>query len=408
MNTATVKNAALYTLRDGVLEYNCTHSAPVAADATVRGCGISTAGRLRAIMGAADMPKTVHSTATGRRKLRFFVVADLTFNEKGEIAAIGVKSISRRPVVGISWKQNEIKADYENMAEILERSGAYALYLPRITKEEGAAKVLDQLDGVLATGGVDINPAIFGEKQTPHGTQKCNDPRDISDLLLVRNAVRLDIPLLAICRGSQMLSAALGGKLIQDVPYYLGQKVQKGEISPSRVTRVLSGRLRPEDEAVADMGYVIWDENDQPAGATYDRETDTYMEGCGCKEGHLRVEVDGLCHSGGIGFHGDTTISKNSKWLYTINGGERLDLITTSHHQAVDSDRLGEGLTVVATSCDGIVEATEYQQNLFCLGVQYHPEKDSLRNHTEVEMNQDKCCEYFRTLVRYALMYSLR
>ncbi|MBQ5782661.1 MAG: gamma-glutamyl-gamma-aminobutyrate hydrolase family protein [Oscillospiraceae bacterium] len=407
MNTSTTKNAALYTLRDGVLEYNCTHSAPVAADAAVKGCGINNIARLELVMGKADMPLPTLSYKAGKRTLKFFVTADLTFNEKGEITDINVKNISRRPVVGISWKQNEIKADYENMAEILERSGAYAVYLPRITKEEGAAKVLGQLDGVLATGGVDINPAVYGEKQTPHGTQKCNDPRDISDLLLVRNAVRLDIPLLAICRGSQMLSAALGGKLVQDVPYYLGQKVQKGEISPSRVTRVLSGRVSPDDDAVADMGYVMWDENGQPAGATYDRETDTYMEGCGCKEGHLRVEIDGLCHSGGSGFHGDTTISKNSKWLYRINGGERLDLITTSHHQAVDPDRLGEGLTVAATSCDGIVEATEYRQNLFCLGVQYHPEKDSLRNHTEVEMNQDKCCEYFRTLTRYALLYSL-
>ncbi|MBR5251738.1 MAG: gamma-glutamyl-gamma-aminobutyrate hydrolase family protein, partial [Oscillospiraceae bacterium] len=384
MNTSTTKNAALYTLRDGVLEYNCTHSAPVAADAAVKGCGISSAGRLCAIMGREDMPKTVHSATTGRRKLRFFVVADLTFNENGEISAIGVKSISRRPVVGISWKLDEIKADYENMAEILERCGAYAVYLPQVKTACEASAVLENIDGILMTGGVDVNPAVYGEKQTPHGTQKCNDARDTSDIHYIQQAVKADIPLLAICRGSQLLSAALGGKLIQDVPYYLGQKVQKGEISPSRVTRVLSGRLSPDDEAVADMGYVIWDQNGQPAGATYDRETDTYMEGCGCKEGHLRVEIDGLCHSGGSGFHGDTIISKNSKWLYRINGGEKLDLITTSHHQAVDPDRLGEGLTVVATSCDGIVEATEYQHNLFCLGVQYHPEKDSLRNHTEV------------------------
>ena len=81
--------------------------------------------------------------------------------------------------------------------------------------------------------------------------------------------------------------------------------------------------------------------------------------------------------------------------------------MSTSHHQAVDPDCLGKGLTVAAVAEDGIVEAIEYRRNLFCLGVQYHPEKDALRNQTDVEMNQDECNAYFRTLVKYALAYSL-
>ena len=52
----------------------------------------------------------------------------------------------------------------------------------------------------------------------------------------MQQAIELDVPLLAVCRGEQGLNVALGGGLIQDVPYYLGQKVQAGEIDESRVT----------------------------------------------------------------------------------------------------------------------------------------------------------------------------
>ena len=59
-------------------------------------------------------------------------------------------------------------------------------------------------------------------------------------------------------------------------------------------------------------------------------------------------------------------------------GGETLDGVASWHHQVVNPDRVGDGLTVVSTAEGGIIEALEYQANDFTLGVQFHPEADAL------------------------------
>ena len=67
-------------------------------------------------------------------------------------------------------------------------------------------------------------------------------------------------------------------------------------------------------------------------------------------------------------------ISKDSKWLSGIFGGaETIELVATAHHQSVNPDKLGNGLTVAARSSDGIIEAIEHQGSLFALGLQWHP-----------------------------------
>ena len=64
--------------------------------------------------------------------------------------------------------------------------------------------------------------------------------------------------------------------------------------------------------------------------------------------------------------------------LYDIVGGTTLDNVASWHHQAVNPDRVGDGLTVVSSAADGVIEALEYQDNHFALGVQFHPEADAL------------------------------
>jgi putative glutamine amidotransferase len=86
-----------------------------------------------------------------------------------------------------------------------------------LSLDEPTATALDGVDGLLLTGGDDVDPAIYGE--APHPTYDLSEPgRDAFEIDLVRRALDADLPVLAICRGLQVLNVALGGTLIQDIP----------------------------------------------------------------------------------------------------------------------------------------------------------------------------------------------
>lgn len=412
-----VSDALLYTLtEENILQYNVVCSAPLAPKAFVEGCGIHHFDELKEQLGIPDAPAQVYGTQLGHRTLNKAVTADLTLNAQGEILSVCVKQIASRPKVGISWKKEELDALYPQFAETLERNGGYAVFLPCATSEEEADRVLDDIDGILMTGGGDFRPALFGQIQTPHGSQRWNRIRDKSDLLMTRRAIARDIPLLGICRGAQGLNIALGGTLIQDIPLYLGQKLLEGAFPVERVTTVLSGQLPGQREKVQDLGYHYADKVTKRFVPSYCEETGTYRPECGCQEGHLRIWIDGLRHGkeqGGPGYHplykginNETfVIDPNSKWLYNIIGSETMEFITSTHHQAVDPDGLGEGITIAAMASDGIVEAIEYKRNLFALGVQWHPERDALHYFHGFPVDQQLCNAPLRALVDYARIY---
>jgi putative glutamine amidotransferase len=82
---------------------------------------------------------------------------------------------------------------------------------------ESPRAVLEQIDGVLLTGGGDVDPVFYGEER--HPTVYDAEPgRDEFEIDLARRAVAADLPVLAICRGSQVLNVAAGGTLVQDIP----------------------------------------------------------------------------------------------------------------------------------------------------------------------------------------------
>lgn len=409
---SVVEGAVLYRVTDdGELEYNVVHAAPLGDGVAVTdasGSGISDIDALLEVMGKADTPATVLSTDPGERTLGKCVRADITLSSAGKVSAIDVTSVSERPIVGISWKKDEIGDDYQGFAQAFERNGALAVYMPQVTDDASAQEALSAIDGLFETGGEDWNPALYGESQTPHGSSGWNDARDTSDIAYMTSAIAMDLPMLTVCRGTQGLNVALGGALIQDIPSYLAQKVVDGEIDPSRVT-VVSGTLPSGGETVQDTGYRMYDESTGEFVKTYDKDTGEYLEGSGCEEGHLRVQVDGIVHSGGDGYHeldagiDGIGISPDSKWLYDIAGSESVSLVATAHHQAIDPDRLGEGLTVVASSSDGIVEAVEHQDSTFVLGLQWHPERDALGDARGVDVDNDLCNAFLAALVSYAL-----
>lgn len=409
---STIEGAALYQVsEENGLEYNVTRAAPLATDVIVSdasGNGIDSLDALLDAMGEADAPAAVLSTDPGERAIGSFVRADVTLDDDGNVSAIAVASVSARPVVGISWKRDEVRDDYQGFAEAFERNGAIAVFMPQVTSNDEAAKALSAVDGLFETGGEDWNPSLYGQEQTPHGSSHWNDARDTSDIAYMQTAIETDLPLLCVCRGMQGLNVALGGALIQDIPSYLAQKVIDGEIDQSRVTGVLSGTLPGGDEPAQDTGYQKYDEATGEYTATYDKDTGKYLEGSGCEEGHLRVQVDGIVHSGGDGYHelaegtDGIGISPDSKWLYAIAGAESIDLVATAHHQAVDPDQLGDGLTIVASSSDGIVEAMEYQASSFALALQWHPERDALQDARGVDVDNDLCNAFLGALVEHA------
>lgn len=415
-----IPHALLYAVTDeNILHYNVVCRANVSPKVIIRGCDVTGLDDLRRIMGIPDAPEPVYRTETGVRTLGKAVTADLTLNPGGEVTSITITRIADRPTVGISWKKTELDPLYPQFAETLERNGAYAVYLPCVENDVQADAVLDGIDGILMTGGGDFAPATFGQRQTPHGCQRWSIARDTNDLAMTRRAVERDIPLLGICRGAQGLNIAMGGRLIQDIPLYLGEKVRRGEISSDRVTTVLSGQLSENGEKVQDLGYMQHHRKLHKSLPTYDPETGTYAEGSGCEEGHFRVWVDGLRHNkelGGPGYHtlyrGENNetfvIDPHSKWLYDIIGSETMEFITSTHHQAVDPEGLGEGISVAAFASDGIVEAIEYRKNLFTLGVQWHPERDALHFFHGFPVDQQLCNAPLRALVDHARIHSGR
>jgi len=116
--------------------------------------------------------------------------------------------VSRAPIIAVAWP----KDDYLSS---IERAGGQA----RIVEpgRDAVASVLAECDGILLTGGADVDPAHYGDEDRHH-TLSLEPERDTYELDLARGAMAADTPLLAICRGVQVLNVAAGGTLYQDLP----------------------------------------------------------------------------------------------------------------------------------------------------------------------------------------------
>jgi putative glutamine amidotransferase len=104
---------------------------------------------------------------------------------------------------------------HRNYVRSVERAGALPL-LVGAGRPEDAQLILDRVQGLLLTGGSDIDPSLFGQARHP-AVKRVGRERDLFEIALAQEAVRRDLPVLAICRGQQVLNVALGGTLYQDV-----------------------------------------------------------------------------------------------------------------------------------------------------------------------------------------------
>lgn len=122
-------------------------------------------------------------------------------------------------LIGITAKFDEktnLSGISDNYVKAVRRAGGAALLMPIISTKEEAEALINAIDGLILSGGGDVNPARYGEETLPCcGTIDFN--RDQSELLLLDAALRRNIPVLGICRGVQVLNVGLGGTLYQDI-----------------------------------------------------------------------------------------------------------------------------------------------------------------------------------------------
>jgi gamma-glutamyl-gamma-aminobutyrate hydrolase PuuD len=114
-----------------------------------------------------------------------------------------------------------VPADY---VRAVERAGGRPLLVP--PAEDGVEETLDALDGLILSGGSDLDPELYG--QDAHSeTAGVVVERDRAELALLQAALARDLPVLAICRGSQVLNIARGGDLVQHLPDVVGDEKHK-------------------------------------------------------------------------------------------------------------------------------------------------------------------------------------
>jgi putative glutamine amidotransferase len=138
-----------------------------------------------------------------------------------------------RPLVGITtyvttatfgaWEEESalVPADY---VRAVERAGGRPVLIP--PSDDGLQETLDALDGLILSGGSDLDPGTYGHEPHPE-TRGVHEERDRAELALLQGALERDLPLLAVCRGSQILNVGLGGDLVQHLPEVVGHDEHK-------------------------------------------------------------------------------------------------------------------------------------------------------------------------------------
>jgi putative glutamine amidotransferase len=136
-----------------------------------------------------------------------------------------------RPAIGIStsleyarwgvWDQRAALLPWGYPTAIQRVGGLVIMIAPDPVLVTNPNEMLDRIDGLILSGGADIDPSSYGA--TPHAETKRTVPeRDHTEIALVRRALERDMPVLGICRGMQLLNVAMGGTLHQHLPDLVG------------------------------------------------------------------------------------------------------------------------------------------------------------------------------------------
>ena len=125
--------------------------------------------------------------------------------------------IHKNPLIGITGNLGDKGCELAQGYYIsVVKAGGTPVVIPPHKDKESILALLDTLDGLVLSGGDDINPLLLGEEPLPQLHSVCPE-RDETELFLAREAFHRQIPTLGICRGIQMMAAVLGGKVYQDI-----------------------------------------------------------------------------------------------------------------------------------------------------------------------------------------------
>jgi putative glutamine amidotransferase len=151
------------------------------------------------------------------------------------------------------WTEPAAMVPLTYVRAIARAGGRPLLIAPTPADLAEPSELLDLLDGVLVTGGADVDPATYGAEPHPKTAAATGD-RDAFELLLVRAAAERDLPCLGVCRGMQVLNVAYGGALEQHLPDRLASDIHRGDegnftahevaVTPDSLAAVAAGATR--------------------------------------------------------------------------------------------------------------------------------------------------------------------
>jgi gamma-glutamyl-gamma-aminobutyrate hydrolase PuuD len=156
-----------------------------------------------------------------------------------------------RPVIGISayceqaswgiWTLPAVVLPQDYVDQVA-GAGGLPVLLPPLAEVDD---IVSRLDGLIISGGPDVEPAVYGEEPGPN-TTVVRPGRDAAELAFFRQAIAAGLPVLGICRGMQLMNVALGGSLIQHLPDVVGHDGHSptpGKMGTHEVTVAPSGQL---------------------------------------------------------------------------------------------------------------------------------------------------------------------
>lgn len=141
-------------------------------------------------------------------------------------------SQEHKPIIGVSATESSPTSAPSTYVNAVKRAGGVPVVIPITSDSTQIEAILEAVDGIVMTGGADIDPLKYLGEEPVRALGEITPLRDEFDIMLIRMAVRKGLPLFGICRGEQILNVAFGGSLYQDIPSQAGAYVKHSQDAP--------------------------------------------------------------------------------------------------------------------------------------------------------------------------------